>query len=212
MVVDDARTALSRLIEERREDYTNLSRVIGRNPAYIQQFVRRGVPKRLSEEDRRRLAAYLRVDESVLGAPAPSAADGVRVPRFAVGASAGPGALPGDERASGHLLFDPRTLRELTGGRGEGLHVIRVTGDSMAPTLADGDDILVDTSDGVERLRDGVYVLRRDDALSVKRLLPSPRPRRVTVASDNPLHTDLPDVPLRDLDIIGRVLWAGRRL
>ena len=35
------------------EDFAGLSRMLGRNPAYIQQFVRRGVPKRLKEEERR---------------------------------------------------------------------------------------------------------------------------------------------------------------
>ena len=49
----DARAALERLIEERGEDYAALSRLIGRNAAYIQQFIKRGTPKRLSEEDRR---------------------------------------------------------------------------------------------------------------------------------------------------------------
>ena len=49
--------------------------------------------------------------------------------------------------------------------------MIRVAGDSMAPTLGDGDDILVDRGDGAERLRDGIYVLRLDGALVVKRLV-----------------------------------------
>ena len=39
-----ARAALARLIEERGADYAGLSRMLGRNPAYIQQFIKRGVP------------------------------------------------------------------------------------------------------------------------------------------------------------------------
>ena len=54
----DARTELERLCAERGEDFAGLSRMLGRNPAYIQQFVRRGVPKRLKESDRRTLARY----------------------------------------------------------------------------------------------------------------------------------------------------------
>ena len=45
------------------------------------------------------------------------------------------------------------------------LSIIRVEGDSMAPTLNAGDDILVDPADCAERLRDGIYVLRVDEAL-----------------------------------------------
>ena len=60
----DGRTALARLIEERGEDYAGLSRLIGRNPAYIQQFIKRGTPRRLAEADRRILARYFGVDEA----------------------------------------------------------------------------------------------------------------------------------------------------
>ena len=48
--------------------------------------------------------------------------------------------------------------------------MIRVEGDPMAPTLNAGDDILVDHADPSDGLRDGIYVLRGDDALLVKRL------------------------------------------
>ena len=82
----------------------------------------------------------------------------------------------------------------------------------MAPTLNDGDDILVDLADGNERLRDGIYVLRADDALLVKRLAIHPVGRRVTIQSDNPAYSDLPDCGLDEIHCIGRVIWAGRRI
>ena len=48
MAESDGRTVLARLIEERGEDYAGLSRLIGRNAAYIQQFIKRGSPRRLA--------------------------------------------------------------------------------------------------------------------------------------------------------------------
>ena len=45
----EPRLVIERLCAERGEDFAGLSRMLGRNPAYIQQFVRRGVPKRLKE-------------------------------------------------------------------------------------------------------------------------------------------------------------------
>ena len=45
----DARQVLERLCHERGQDYASLSRLIGRNSAYIQQFIRRGTPRRLPE-------------------------------------------------------------------------------------------------------------------------------------------------------------------
>ena len=57
-MMNDPRVVLERLCAERGEDFAGLSRMLGRNPAYIQQFVRRGVPKRLGEAERRKLARY----------------------------------------------------------------------------------------------------------------------------------------------------------
>ena len=212
-MADDPRAVLERLIEEKGEDYAGLSRLIGRNAAYVQQYIKRGTPKRLAEEDRRILARYFGVAEQVLGAPAGASEAGhVVVPRLDVGASAGSGALVGGERALSHIAFDPQWLRRLGAGNGRQLSIIRVEGDSMLPTLAHGDEILVDQADGAARLRDGIYVLRRDEALMVKRLAPSPTGGAVTVKSENPAYPTWPDCPLRSLEIVGRVVWCGRRL
>ncbi len=90
--------------------------------------------------------------------------------------------------------------------------MIRVEGDSMAPTLNAGDDILVDPDALGDGLRDGIYVLRVDGALLVKRLAIHPFGGRVTVQSDNPNYPDWPDRSLDELICIGRVIWAGRRI
>ncbi|MEO7277961.1 MAG: S24 family peptidase, partial [Sphingomicrobium sp.] len=92
------------------------------------------------------------------------------------------------------------------------LSIVRVEGDSMAPTLSPGDDILVDLDDCGDRLRDGIYVLRVDEALVVKRLALNPRGRRVTIQSDNPAYADWPDCDLKDIICIGRVIWSGRKI
>lgn len=46
-----------------------LSRSIGRNVAYVQQYVRRGTPRHLGESDRHTLAAILGVDHRQLIEP-----------------------------------------------------------------------------------------------------------------------------------------------
>jgi phage repressor protein C with HTH and peptisase S24 domain len=232
METGDARANLDRLIRERGENYGAISRLIGRNSAYIQQFVKRGSPRKLDEADRRLLARYFGVAEALLGGPpergqwpAPGRApslpparlrDGrggemVAVPRLSLGASAGAGALDQDEGPAGAFAFDPRWLRAL-GGRPDMLSIIRVDGESMAPTLNDGDDIMVDRADGAGRLRDGIYVLRMDDVLMVKRLALTPRRARVSIRSDNPLYPAWEDVDLASVALVGRVIWAGRRI
>lgn len=212
----DQRAALERLIRERGEDYAGLSRLLGRNPAYIQQFIKRGSPRKLDEKDRQRLASYFGVSEALLGGPAGSADAGagnlIFVPRLDIGASAGPGAYADEERPVAHIGFDSQWLGRLTRGRQSDLSLIRVQGDSMAPTLVDGDDILVDRSDGAARLRDGIYVLRRDDTLMVKRLAVSPAASRVTIKSDNSAYPGWEGVKLGEVHLVGRVIWAGRKL
>jgi len=213
-MLSDPRIVLEKLCAERGEDFAGLSRMLGRNAAYIQQYVRRGVPKRLKEDERRKLARYFAVSEAMLGGPPEIAArEGlVAVNRTAVRASAGPGAIVSEEAGRPYFAFDERWLRALTATPSDKLSIIRVEGDSMAPTLNPGDDILVDLADREERLRDGVYVLRIDDALVVKRIALHPIGGRVTVQSDNPAYPDWPDCDLGNLNCIGRVIWAGRKL
>lgn len=214
MTDEEARAALQRLIDERGEDYAGLSRLLGRNPAYIQQYIRRGSPRRLAEADRRLLARYFGIDEAALGGPAATERESglVAVPRLEVGAAAGAGAFDRDEQARGRIAFDPAWLRRIARSSPDQLSIIRVEGDSMAPTLADGDDILVDRGDGAERLRDGIYVLRIEGALVVKRLSLSPASRRLSIRSDNPAYPGWPDCDPAGIDVIGRVVWAGGRI
>ena len=210
----DPRGALERLIHQRGEDYASLSRLLGRNAAYVQQYIKRGTPKRLDERDRRLLARYFNVDEVQLGGPPAEPRleqDMIAIRRLDLGASAGPGALDSDESDRGSIAFDPSWLRRLGVGDSGKLSLIRVEGDSMAPTLSDGDEILVDTGDSASRLRDGIYVLRIDDALVVKRLALGPG-KRVSVRSDNEAYPGWPDCDLKSIALIGRVVWSGRRI
>jgi len=214
-MVNDPRLVLERLCAERGEDFAGLSRMLGRNAAYIQQYVRRGVPRRLGEDERRKLARYFGVPEALLGGPPedPAVPRGLlSVKRHPVTVSAGPGAIVTEELGKAYFAFDERWLKALTASSPSNLSIVRVEGDSMAPTLNAGDDILVDLGDSAERLRDGIYVLRIDDALVVKRLALNPVGRRITVQSDNPAYPDWPDCGLEDIRPIGRVIWSGRRI
>ena len=210
-MTDDPRAALERLARDNGDDFAGLSRMVGKNAAYIQQYIRRGTPRRLDEEVRRRLASYFGVAESVLGGPAlaPGSDLGglVRIDRLDVGASAGPGAFA-DDGAAGSMAFSAAWLKRL-GVRPRDLSMIRVQGDSMADTLNDGDDILVDASAASAPLRDGIHVFRADGELFVKRIAMA-RGGRVTVVSDSDAYPDWPDVDPAALDILGRVVWAGR--
>jgi phage repressor protein C with HTH and peptisase S24 domain len=213
--MDDTRRALEDLIRMRGSSYSEISRLLGRNAAYIQQFIRRGSPKHLDEQDRSVLARFFGVDETVLGAQprrAGHAADLVAIPVLDVEASAGYGGVAAVEAQSAKFGFDEKWLRRLTASKASNLSIIGVLGDSMEPTLHDGDEVMVDLGDGQARLRDGIYVLRMDDMLSVKRIAIEPQGKRVSVLSDNPTYPNWRGLEKRMLNIVGRVLWFGRTL
>ena len=91
MTSTDPRARLLDLAATGATSLAALSAMLGRNPAYLQQWVKRGSPRVLAERDRRMLANFFGVPETVLGAE-PSAPVPLRVLRLDVAASAGPGA------------------------------------------------------------------------------------------------------------------------
>lgn len=128
-------------------------------------------------------------------------------------AAAGAGAHNGQvELADDAMMFKDDWIRLELGARPENLCLIRVSGDSMEPTLRAGDVILIDRSAGRPD-REGIYVLRLEDALLVKRLQLVPG-GTIKVTSDNAAFepwTINRSSPPSDLTIIGRVIWSGRR-
>ena len=206
----DPRERLTELAAARNASLAALSRMIGRNSSYLQQFVTKGSPRKLEEEDRRKLADFFAVAESELGAPEDRGeprGEFVDIPRLPLEASAGPGATAAQEIPFDSFRFSRRWLREQGLEPGQ-LSAIRVMGDSMDPLLRDGDEILVDRTP--RAFREGVHVVRLGDALHVK-LLQAVPPGRLRLISKNPAYEPV-EVAMTDVDVVGRVVWKGGRL
>ena len=180
-MIVDPRAALLSLAAARGDSLAALSAMLGRNAAYLQQYARRGTPRVLPEQDRRRLAHYFGVDEAMLGGPARARA--WRLPRLDVAASAGPGAAVEGEASLGSEEIAPSLARSLGLKEGAGT-IIRARGTSMLPGIADGDELVVDDGDRTPPAKGGIYVIRVDDALLVKRVTRTAAGLRAT--SDNP--------------------------
>lgn len=200
----DPRARLAALIDADGVSYAALSRMLRRNEAYLQQYVKRGTPRVLAERDRALLAAYFRVDGAALGGPPTPRMTSIR--RIDVEASAGPGALSGDDPSAAAMLLDPRLIDTL-GLDPAKAAMLRARGASMEPTIADGDQIVVDERDVRVTASPAVFVLRVDGVLLVKRV--SRAGGRVRVASDNPAY---PAFVADGAEIIGRVVWLARVL
>lgn len=136
------------------------------------------------------------------------------VPLYDVSASAGHGAVVESEQVIDYLAFKRDWLRAELNATAVDLYLIEVDGESMEPTLRPGDIILIDRRNAGNVPRDGVYVLRLNGSLLVKRLQRMPG-HTVRVSSDNHAYEPFMlamDAPADDMAIVGRVVWSGRRM
>lgn len=221
--MDSVRKRIEREIAARGLDLKEVSLKIGRNHAYLQQFLKRGIPARLQEEDRAKLAALLGIPETELGAPRPAAAPRAKlgdVPQFNIHAGMGNGGLlsvqvdqagqaldPGD--SDGFWSF-PESVKA-GWRRMSRTYALPVTGDSMEPTLPNGSYVFIDTTHIVPSPPD-IYAIDYGDGLMVKRVELIPQTGSVRISSDNTRYRDY-ELSRDDLRVYGRVVawfqWRG---
>lgn len=125
-------------------------------------------------------------------------------------ASAGGGSLETGERILGYYAF----RRDWITGKGnvKSMRLMRVTGESMQPTLQDDDVVLVDLSQR-DILAGKIYAVRMDDEMVVKRL--EKKPGKLVLLSDNralyePLEISLAEYA--NVEVLGRVIWMAREM
>ena len=195
------------------------SRALGRNDAYLQQFLYRGSPRRLPEQLRLRLARLTGADQSLFLDPdlralrPESLSPDIAVPLHEVRAAAGGGSFAqGTDETRAGLSFPPDLLRRITAAPTASLKLLSVSGDSMSPSLEDGDLVMIDMSrqtpspPGIFILDDGVgLVAKRVDAI------PNTSPPLLRLSSDNPSYSNY-QRRIDEVHIIGRVVWFARNL
>ena len=112
----------------------------------------------------------------------------------------------------GHLMFREKWIIQELGAKPENLSMIRVSGDSMEPTLRAGDLTIVDLS-ASQPDYEGIYALKLEESLLLKRIQVFPG-GKLMVSSDNSAFSTW-TINRSDLNgnfaIIGRVVWSGRR-
>ena len=82
-VADPVRNLISQLLRERGLDAKAVSLAIGRNHAYLQQFLKRGIPRKLPEDVRVALADYFQIEQKDLAGVSQKANVTIAPPRNA---------------------------------------------------------------------------------------------------------------------------------
>ena len=108
-----------------------------------------------------------------------------------------------------YLNFKPEWLKRIFNTEVQDVALIEVVGDSMSPTIDDGDLVVADTRE-TRFKSDGIYVIRNGDDLSIKRVQREPD-GKLTVRSDNQAYHTMTIAP-NALNFVGRVLWMGGRV
>lgn len=202
----DARTKLDMLIKRNGETYSSLSRLLGRNSAYIQQFIKRGSPERLDDFDATQLALHFGIDPEDLGV-APTV-DGGRVAAVRLPVNG-----PQGRNVSGEAprLVDKKWLAKLT-SEPAGVEIVLVEGAAMQPSLQEGDEVLVQRLKPKEGLRDGLYALKGSKKVLIRRIALEPTGNRISVLTDHPSYPNWQGINRRSVEVLGRVIWIGLRL
>ncbi|WP_158537169.1 S24 family peptidase [Humitalea rosea] len=134
------------------------------------------------------------------------------IPRYAARASAGAGNPHPEEVELLGLPFPEIWIRQVIGRSPHGLVIVDAAGDSMEPTISDGDLLLLDTA--ARDLRNGrIYVIETAGNLLVKRVQLR-IDGSIILVSDNPNYPPESVAPggAERLRIIGQVVWQSRAM
>lgn len=107
-----------------------------------------------------------------------------------------------------YLAFD-RAFARVTFGTTSNLACLRATGDSMLPTITQGDLLVIDVSDCTLLMDAAPYILQIGETTTVKRIHRMSR-AVIRIASDNPTgwakEISLADLEAEGIEIKGRVV------
>ncbi len=138
----------------------------------------------------------------------------VMIPRYDVRGSCGEGIDVNEVNIIDGMPMPVAWLRAQNLPEAHLLAVIQASGDSMQPTITDGQTLIVNTVD-IEPKSTKIYLICIDGKLFIKRLIYTPT--GWIMRSDNPNRSNYPDFVIEEgnfsnIDIQGRVVWQSGML
>ena len=134
------------------------------------------------------------------------------IPYYDLKAAAGDGSIIDDDNIKDYIAFTKEWLSKNIPASFNNLIILIAKGDSMDPTIKDGDLLIVDTTIKDSIKNDGIYIIRMDDYLVVKRLQRL-HESKLAIMSDNPRYKSY-EIDLNEdanTGIVGQVVWFGRQ-
>ena len=129
------------------------------------------------------------------------------VPMAETQLSAGGGAFVISEAIEGYYAFRKNWLNRVASST-KNLVLMRVIGDSMSPTIQEDDTVMIDI--GKKSIKEGmIYAIRFDSTVMIKRLTFRPG-GRILIISDNRHEYESYETDMRDLHIIGQIIFFCR--
>jgi hypothetical protein len=232
MILDPPRTLLLKLIADYETDLASVSKALGRNHAYLQQFIRRGTPHELPEEVREMLGERFNISpdsfrlrrprpvELVQTPPPRLRTDTVTIVELDVHAG---NALAGPIHEGQDLAYDHESvvgewripsivLRAHVPAPPSHIRIIQAVGTSNVPHILPGDRLMIDLSQ-TEIGMGGWFAIWDGAGIIIKQLeiIPYSEPRRVRMWSGNPEWESrefaLDQVVIRGR-MVGKWLWT----
>lgn len=154
----------------------------------------------------RRVAEGVEAGEPPIGSAVSST---VLLPEIDIGYSMGGGLVIQDHAEAVAVPFPKNWLRPLIKGSFEQLFIARGEGDSMQPTLLDGDIVIIDTAQNAINSQDRLWCITYGDLGMIKRVRTLPD-GGIDIISDNPAIRSFKAYD-GEVQIIGRVVWIGRK-
>lgn len=121
--------------------------------------------------------------------------------------SAGGGLMP-DNSADLQCAFRKDWVKR-KGGKPDNMSLIKVEGDSMEPTLLDGDLVLVNHSRTTVAPQGGIYAISIHQEIMIKRVQILFPHNKLRILSDNTNYKPIEADP-EQIKINGKVIWFGR--
>lgn len=138
----------------------------------------------------------------------PDNKDFVSVPRVSGAIGAGSGRVP-NNNIEVSIAFRKDWIERK--GDPRNMSLIKVSGDSMAPTFVSGDLILVDHNKNYIDPQGGLYAIVLDDGIMIKRIQVMYPGKKLKIASDN-LNYESIEVEADLVTVNGKVIWFGREI